>query len=174
MSAEGDLFFLEANTRIQVEHPITELVTGLDLVEMQLKIGSDVPVEDVLSEVKPKGHAMEFRINAENPFNNFLPAPGRIEKYVERPATMCARGLPRIRGLCWCPRCSTTCWPSSSSPAGPGTMVLNRSQDALEPLHVTGIKDHHTVSSSGGPQSRISRRQLQHRLLQGHTSRRTC
>ncbi|QLH75518.1 MAG: ATP-grasp domain-containing protein [Methanomassiliicoccales archaeon] len=83
MSEKGDLNFLEANTRIQVEHPITEAVTGLDLVEIQLNIASDKDVSALLSNVRPKGHAMEFRINAENPFNNFLPSPGRIEKYVE-------------------------------------------------------------------------------------------
>jgi len=83
MSEKGDLNFLEANTRIQVEHPITEAVTGLDLVETQLDIASDKDISDILHGVKPKGHAMEFRINAENPFNNFLPSPGRIEKYME-------------------------------------------------------------------------------------------
>lgn len=87
MSEQGDLNFLEANTRIQVEHPITEAVTGLDLVEMQLNIAADRDVNAVLSQVRPKGHAMEFRINAENPFNNFLPSPGRIEKYMEPSGT---------------------------------------------------------------------------------------
>ncbi|HSV42676.1 MAG TPA: biotin carboxylase N-terminal domain-containing protein, partial [Methanomassiliicoccales archaeon] len=83
MSEHGDLNFLEANTRIQVEHPITEACTGLDLVEIQLNIASDKDVSDILKGVRPKGYAMEFRINAENPFNNFLPSPGRIEKYME-------------------------------------------------------------------------------------------
>jgi acetyl-CoA carboxylase biotin carboxylase subunit len=83
MSEEGALYFLEANTRIQVEHPITEMVTGLDLVEVQLDIATDKEVEDRLSAVRPSGHAMEFRVNAENPFSNFMPAPGRIEKYLE-------------------------------------------------------------------------------------------
>jgi acetyl-CoA carboxylase biotin carboxylase subunit len=66
-----------------VEHPITEACTGLDLVEMQLAIATDKDVTKELGSVHPTGHAMEFRINAENPFNNFMPTPGRIEKYVE-------------------------------------------------------------------------------------------
>jgi acetyl-CoA carboxylase biotin carboxylase subunit len=83
MSQEGELFFMEANTRIQVEHPITEMVTGLDLVEEQLKIATDREVGDELRSAKPHGAAMEFRVNAENPFNNFFPSPGRIDKYIE-------------------------------------------------------------------------------------------
>ncbi|OPY31143.1 MAG: Pyruvate carboxylase subunit A [Methanomassiliicoccales archaeon PtaU1.Bin124] len=83
MSDHGDLNFLEANTRIQVEHPITEICNGLDLVEIQLNIAADRDVSQILNGVTPKGHAMEFRINAENPFSNFLPSPGRIEKYME-------------------------------------------------------------------------------------------
>jgi acetyl-CoA carboxylase biotin carboxylase subunit len=83
MAPTGELYFMEANTRIQVEHPITEQVTGLDLVEVQLKIASDKDVSAELRTAKPRGAAIEFRINAENPFNNFFPSPGRIEKYVE-------------------------------------------------------------------------------------------
>lgn len=83
MNATGELYFMEANTRIQVEHPVTEMVTGLDLVEVQLKIASDRDVSEELSQARPRGAAMEFRVNAENPFNNFFPAPGRIEKYIE-------------------------------------------------------------------------------------------
>jgi acetyl/propionyl-CoA carboxylase alpha subunit len=83
MDASGELFFMEANTRIQVEHPVTEMVTGLDLVEAQLNIAYDRDVSEELHGIKPKGAAIEFRVNAENPFNNFFPAPGRIEKYIE-------------------------------------------------------------------------------------------
>jgi acetyl/propionyl-CoA carboxylase alpha subunit len=83
MSHQGELFFMEANTRIQVEHPITEMVTGLDLVEEQLKIAADREVGDEIRAAKPHGAAMEFRVNAENPFNNFFPSPGRIDKYIE-------------------------------------------------------------------------------------------
>ncbi|HVO77903.1 MAG TPA: biotin carboxylase N-terminal domain-containing protein [Methanomassiliicoccales archaeon] len=83
MSQQGELFFMEANTRIQVEHPITEMVTDLDLVEEQLKIASDKEVGEELRAAKPHGAAMEFRVNAENPFNNFFPSPGRIDKYIE-------------------------------------------------------------------------------------------
>lgn len=71
-------YFMEMNTRIQVEHPVTEWVTGLDLIKEQLKIASGLPLEIKQKDVKIKGHAIECRINAENPWKNFRPSPGLI------------------------------------------------------------------------------------------------
>lgn len=76
--SEGNFYFLEVNTRIQVEHPITELTTGYDLVQLQLKIAFGEPLEIEQNEIKPKGHSIECRIYAENPLQNFLPSPGKI------------------------------------------------------------------------------------------------
>jgi acetyl-CoA carboxylase biotin carboxylase subunit len=76
---QGNFFFLEVNKRIQVEHPITEEVTGVDLVKQQIMIAMGEPLK--ISDVAIKGHAIECRINAEDPFDDFRPCPGRIEMY---------------------------------------------------------------------------------------------
>ncbi|MBC8001268.1 MAG: acetyl-CoA carboxylase biotin carboxylase subunit [Opitutaceae bacterium] len=77
----GNFYFLEVNKRIQVEHPITEEVTGIDLVKQQIMIAMGEPLRISQSDVVFKGHAIECRINAEDPFDDFRPCPGRIEMY---------------------------------------------------------------------------------------------
>src|SRR5437667_4566633 len=77
----GSFYFLEVNKRIQVEHPITEEVTGIDLVKQQIMIAMGEPLKISQSDVHFKGHAIECRINAEDPFDDFRPCPGRIEMY---------------------------------------------------------------------------------------------
>lgn len=77
----GNFYFLEVNKRIQVEHPITEEVTGIDLIKQQILIAMGEPLRMSQSDVNIKGHAIECRINAEDPFDDFLPCPGRIEMY---------------------------------------------------------------------------------------------
>ena len=83
LSKDGEYFFLEMNTRIQVEHTVTELVTGLDLVREQVLIAAGEPLWLRQEDVRLTGHAIECRINAEDPSNGFLPAPGRITSYRE-------------------------------------------------------------------------------------------
>src|SRR3954466_10311194 len=77
----GNFYFLEVNKRIQVEHPITEEVTGVDLVKQQIMIAMGEPLRITQSDVHIRGHAIECRINAEDPFDDFRPSPGRIEMY---------------------------------------------------------------------------------------------
>ena len=83
LTQDGDYFFMEMNTRIQVEHTVTELVTGVDLVREQVLIAAGEPLWLRQEDVELRGHAIECRINAENPSNGFLPAPGRITSYRE-------------------------------------------------------------------------------------------
>jgi len=81
LSPDGDVFFLEMNTRIQVEHPITEMVTGIDLVEMQIRVAQGEPLPFNQAQVKTRGHAIELRLYAEDPENDFLPTTGQLLSY---------------------------------------------------------------------------------------------
>ncbi|MBO8152265.1 MAG: acetyl-CoA carboxylase biotin carboxylase subunit [Candidatus Marinimicrobia bacterium] len=81
LDEDKNFYFMEMNTRIQVEHPVTEMVTGIDIVKEQLRIASGGKLPEWLKDIKLRGHAIECRINAEDPFNNFRPTPGKITSF---------------------------------------------------------------------------------------------
>jgi acetyl-CoA carboxylase biotin carboxylase subunit len=85
LAPSGEFFFLEMNTRLQVEHPVTELVYGVDIVREQLRVAMGQPLRVHAGTLQPRGHAIECRITAEDPFNDFLPATG-VVSYLRVPA----------------------------------------------------------------------------------------
>ena len=82
LDEDNNFYFMEVNTRIQVEHPVTEMVTGIDLIKEQIRIASGERLSHNQDDVKVNGWAIEARINAEDPDNNFLPSPGKITNYI--------------------------------------------------------------------------------------------
>jgi pyruvate carboxylase subunit A len=90
MDSGDNFYFMEMNTRLQVEHPITEEITGVDIVKEQIRIAAGLRLSYQQHEIQRRGYAMEFRINAEDPKNDFLPSFGRITRYL-------ATGGPGVR-----------------------------------------------------------------------------
>jgi acetyl-CoA carboxylase biotin carboxylase subunit len=80
LDSNGDFYFMEMNTRVQVEHPVTEMVTGVDIIKEQIRSAAGLPLTYKQSDIQIRGHAIECRINAEHPFK-FIPSPGMIDGY---------------------------------------------------------------------------------------------
>ena len=168
---QGNFYFLEVNKRIQVEHPITEEVTGIDLVRYQIMIAMGEPLRHSQGDIEFKGHAIECRINAEDPFDEFRPCPGRIEMYY----------APGGRGV----RVDTHAYAGYTIPAHYDSMIGKlityrqrppRSHGQNEPrprrIHDHRRQNHHLLSAghSAGPQ--LPPRRLLHQLHRATPQRR--
>ena len=81
LDADDNFYFMEVNARIQVEHPVTELTTGMDLVKEQIRLAAEGKIDYCFEDLNKRGWAIECRINAEDPERNFLPSPGTVETY---------------------------------------------------------------------------------------------
>jgi acetyl-CoA carboxylase biotin carboxylase subunit len=136
----GDgFYFMEMNTRIQVEHPVTEMITGIDLIKEQIRVASGMKLSYKQSDVEFRGHAIECRINAEDPDRNFLPSPGRVDAYI-------APGGPGVR-------VDSHCYPGYSIPPHYDSLLsklivwgsdraeaIQRMQRALDEYAITGVR----------------------------------
>jgi acetyl-CoA carboxylase biotin carboxylase subunit len=81
LAPDGSFYFMEVNARIQVEHPVTEMTRGMDLVKEQIKLAAGSQIDYSFADLPKRGWAIECRINAEDPARNFLPSPGTVQKY---------------------------------------------------------------------------------------------
>ncbi len=139
LDEDNNFYFIEMNTRIQVEHPVTELITGVDLIKEQIKIGYGEKLYITQDQVKINGHAIECRINAEDPKENFRPSPGQIEGYFA-PGGYCVRLDSHIYSGYPIP-------PTYDSMIGKLIVwgkdrdeAINRMKRALDEMVVTGVK----------------------------------
>lgn len=136
--ADNKFYFMEMNTRIQVEHPVTELITGFDLIKEQIRVAAGEKLSIKQEDIKFRGHSIECRINAEDPDRNFMPSPGRIDAYI-------APGGPGVR-------VDSHCYPGYAIPpnydsllsklivwGNTRTEAIQRMQRALDEYAITGI-----------------------------------
>lgn len=139
LDPRGHFYFMEVNTRVQVEHTVTEELTGIDLVELQLRIARGEKLAFAQKDILINKHVMQFRINAEDPFQGFMPSPGRLEYYV-------TPGGPHVR-------VDSACYTGYTIPPYYDSMIaklivkgssrehaLARARRALDEFHIGGVK----------------------------------
>jgi acetyl/propionyl-CoA carboxylase alpha subunit len=168
---DGNYYFLEVNKRIQVEHPVTEEVTGIDLVRYQILIAMGEPLRHSQSDIQFKGHAIECRINAEDPFDDFRPSPGRIEMYYQ----------PGGRGV----RVDSHAYAGYTIPPTYDSMIgklittgkdrreaMDRMNRACERIHDHRRQDHHFLPAGHHAGPEFPARRLFHQLCRATPGRR--
>ena len=134
----GEFYFIEMNTRIQVEHPVTEMITGVDLVKEQLRIAAGLPLSYKQEDIKVKGHAIECRINAEDP-RTFLPSPGKVE-HLHSPGGLGVRWDSHIYGGYTVPPHYDSMIAKLITYGDTREVAIRRMQNALSETIIDGIK----------------------------------
>ncbi len=134
----GEFYFIEMNTRIQVEHPVTEMITGVDLVKEQLRIAAGLPLSFKQEDIKVKGHAMECRINAEDP-KTFLPSPGKV-KHLHSPGGLGVRWDTHVYGGYTEPPHYDSMIAKLITYGDTREVAIRRMQNALSETIIDGIK----------------------------------
>ena len=134
----GEFYFIEMNTRIQVEHPVTEMITGVDLVKEQLRIAAGLPISFKQENIKVKGHAMECRINAEDP-KTFLPSPGKVN-HLHSPGGLGVRWDSHVYGGYTVPPHYDSMIAKLITYGDTREVAIRRMQNALSETIIDGIK----------------------------------
>lgn len=135
---DGEYFFIEMNTRIQVEHPVTEMITGVNLVKEQIRVASGLPLSVKQEDISFKGHAIECRINAEDP-QTFIPSPGRVEQF-HAPGGMGVRVDSHLYSGYVVPPFYDSLVAKLICHSEDRNAALNRIKNALEEMVIDGIK----------------------------------
>ncbi len=134
----GEFYFIEMNTRIQVEHPVTEMITGVDLVKEQLRIAAGLPLSYKQEDIKVKGHAIECRINAEDP-KTFLPSPGKVV-HLHSPGGLGVRWDSHVYGGYTVPPHYDSMIAKLITYGDTRDVAIRRMQNALSETIIDGIK----------------------------------
>jgi acetyl-CoA carboxylase biotin carboxylase subunit len=164
-----EFYFIEVNARIQVEHPVSEMICGVDLIQMQLRIAGGEPLPVAQSDITPRGHAIEVRVIAEDPDRNFMPSPGRITRW-KPPGGEGIRLDTAMHEGAWVPPYYDSMIAKLIVHGADRTLALARLRDALQAFEIEGIATNlgllrHIAAHADFEHNRISTRWLEQVLL---------